>query len=94
MILSVRRLTSLPLYRITIACKGLTFDYNWDGNIIFRVWVVEIGVMEMSFADLFRHLTFTFHTGTSGSNSTVINLSRLWKFTQYIQWRVIFLKII
>jgi hypothetical protein len=94
MILSVRRFNSLPLYGISFACEDLTFDYNWGGKIIFRVWVFEIGVMEMSFADIFRHLTLTFHTDTSGSNSTVINLSRLWKFTQYLHWKVIFLKVI
>jgi len=29
-ILSVKRLTILPLYGITFACEGLSFDYNWD----------------------------------------------------------------
>jgi phage shock protein PspC (stress-responsive transcriptional regulator) len=77
MILSVKRLTILPLCEIAFVCEGLSFDYNWDSEVISCVQVVEIGVREMSFADLLRHLTFTIHTGTSDSNSTVLILSRL-----------------
>ena len=59
MILSVR-FTALPLYGITFAYEGLYLHCNWSSTVNFRVLVVEFGVMEMSFADIFRHLSFTF----------------------------------
>jgi len=77
MILSVGGLIALSLYGITFACLGLSFDYNWNSEVVFRVHVVEIGVMEMSFADIFHHLKVTFPTGTSDFNSTAVILSRL-----------------
>jgi hypothetical protein len=75
-ILSVRRLTTLPLYGITFNCEGLSFDYHWNCTIIFGTRVVGIGVMEMSIADIFCHLMFTFHTGTSDCENTAIIFSR------------------
>ena len=77
LILFVRRLTALPLYGITFACEGLSFDYNWNSKVIFGVRIVDIGVMEMSFADVFRHLSSTLHMGTSDFNSTAVILSRV-----------------
>jgi len=77
MILFVRRLTVLPIYWIIFSCEGLSFDYNWNSKIVFRVRIVEIGVMKIRFADVFRHLVITFHTGTSDFSSTAVILSRL-----------------
>jgi hypothetical protein len=57
-------------------------DYNWNSKVIFGVRVVEIGIMEMSFADTFRHLSFIFHTGTSGFSSTAVIPSTLRIFTR------------
>ena len=59
-ILFVRKLTALRIYGITFACEGLPFDYNWNSKIVFCVRIVEIGVMKMSFADVFSHLVITF----------------------------------
>jgi len=77
MVLSVRRLTTLPLYRVTFAFEGLSFDYYWNSKVTFRVRVVEFDVMEMRFVDNFCHLAFTFHTGTFDCNGTVVILFRL-----------------
>jgi hypothetical protein len=43
MILVARGVASLPLYGIPFSCEGLSFDYNWDSGITFRVKVVEDG---------------------------------------------------
>jgi phage shock protein PspC (stress-responsive transcriptional regulator) len=72
MILCVRKLSTLPLYGITFACEGLSFDYNWDCTIIFGVRVVENVVTGMSIADIFCHLTFAFHMGTSDSDNIAV----------------------
>ena len=65
MILFVIKTYSLPIYETIFACEGLSFDYNWNSKIVFRAQIVEIGVMKMSFVDVFSHLVITFHTGTS-----------------------------
>jgi len=79
MILAVRGFAILPLYRIPFSCEGLSFDYNWDSGISFRVKVIEDGVivMVMNFTKSFCHLTFTFHRGTSDFNRTEVILPRL-----------------
>jgi hypothetical protein len=77
MIMFVRKLTALPIYGITFACEGLSFDYNWNSKIGFCVQIVEIGVMKMSYADIFHYLVITFHMGTSEFNSTAVILSRV-----------------
>jgi len=73
----MRKLTALPIYGIIFACEGLSFDYNWNSKMVFRVRIVEIGVMKISFVDVFRHLVITFHTDTSDFNSTAVILHRL-----------------
>jgi len=75
-ILFVRKTYSLSIYEIIFACEGLSFDYNWNSKIVFLVQIVEIGVMKMSFVDVFSRLVITFHTGTSDFNSTAVVLSR------------------
>jgi hypothetical protein len=59
--------------------RALSFDYNWDSGITFRVKVVEVRVivMVMNFTESFRHLTFAFHVGTADFNHTAVILSRL-----------------
>jgi hypothetical protein len=66
MIVAARGVATLPLYGMPFSCECLSFDYNWDSEITFRVKVVEDGVivMVMNFTESFHHLTFTFCTGT------------------------------
>ena len=61
MTLSVRRLTIRLLCKNSCAWVGLSFDCNWDSEVIFRIRAVQICIAEMSFANIFRHLTLTFH---------------------------------
>ena len=53
----MRKLTVLPIYGVIFACEGLSFDDNWNSEMDFRVRIVEIGVMKMSFVDVFSHLS-------------------------------------